>query len=94
MAKGSFVNWDNAPIGKEAFIGLIIFISGLVGEGFYFYNRFLGLENDMIEANDKIENLLSKHIETEEEEFDRLEKEIAWYQKELQVNPFRWGKKK
>jgi hypothetical protein len=94
MAKSSFINWDNAPIGKEALIALFIFISGFVGEGFYFYNRFLELEKSMMDANDKIENLLSKHIETEEEEMAKLEERVKFYEKEFNINPLSWRKKK
>ena len=63
MSKNSFINWENAPIKKEGFIAIFIFMSGLIGEGVYFYNRFIVLESNMIEANTKIEELLSKHIE-------------------------------
>ncbi len=94
MAKSSFVNWENAPISKEGFIALFIFMSGLVGEGFYFYNRFLELENNMLEANTKIEELLSKHIENEEQEIAKLEERVKFYEKEFNINPLSWRKKK
>ena len=54
MPKTSFINWENAPIGKEGFIAIFIFMTGLIGEGVYFYNRFITLETDMLEANNKI----------------------------------------
>ena len=94
MSKSSFINWENAPIGKEAFIALFIFMSGLVGEGLYFYNRFIELETNMLEANDKIEELLSKHIENEEQEFAKLEERVKFYEKEFNINPLSWRKKK
>ena len=94
MAKSSFINWENAPIGKEAIIALFVFVSGLVGEGVYFYNRFLTLETNMLEANNKIEELLSKHIENEEEEFAKLEERVKFYEKEFNINPLIWRKKK
>jgi len=94
MAKSSFVNWENAPISKEGFIALFIFMSGLVGEGFYFYNRFIELETNMLEANNKIEELLSKHIENEEEEMAKLEERVKFYEKEFNINPLSWRKKK
>ena len=93
MSKSSFVNWENAPIGKEAFIALFIFMSGLVGEGFYFYNRFLELETNMLEANNKIEELLSKHIKNEEQEIAKLEERVKFYEKAFNINPFSWRKK-
>ena len=94
MSKSSFINWENAPVGKEGFIALFIFMSGLVGEGFYFYNRFIELESSMLEANNKIEELLSKHIENEEEEMAKLEERVKFYEKEFNINPLSWRKKK
>ena len=90
----SFINWDKAPLGKEALIALFLFMSGLVGEGIYFYNRFLSLENNMLEANEKIEELLSKHIQNEEQEFAKLEQRVKFYEKEFNINPLSWVKKK
>ena len=94
MSKSSFINWENAPVSKEGFVALFIFMSGLVGEGFYFYNRFIELESNMLEASNKIEELLSKHIENEEEEFAKLEERVKFYEKEFNINPLSWRKKK
>ena len=94
MTQKSFINWKNAPIGKEGFVALFIFVSGLVAEGVYFYNRFLTLETTVLEANGKIEELLSKHIENEEQEFAKLEERVKFYEKEFNINPLSWRKKK
>ena len=51
MAKSSFINWENAPIKKEGFIAIFIFMSGLIGEGFYFYNRFITFHRYSINKN-------------------------------------------
>ena len=48
----------------------------------------------MQEANNKIEELISKHIEDEEERFSEMEEQIKWYQKEFNLNPLSWRKKK
>ncbi len=94
MSKNSFINWENAPFSKEGFMAIFVFIGGLVGEGIYFYNRFITLEADMLDANTKIENLLSKHIEEEEEEIAKLEERVKFYEKEFNINPLSWRKKK
>jgi len=94
MSKTSFINWENAPIKKEGIIAILIFASGLVGEGVYFYNRFIMLETNMVEANQKIEELLSRHIEDEEEEMAKLEERVKFYEKEFNINPLSWRKKK
>ena len=57
-------------------------------------NRFLELENNMLEANNKIEELLSKHIENEEQEMAKLEERVKFYEKEFNINPLSWRKKK
>ena len=93
MSKSSFVNWENAPIGKEAIIALFVFVSGLVGEGVYFYTRFLDLEKDMLGANTQIEELLSKHIANEEQEISKLVERVKFYEKEFNINPLSWRKK-
>ena len=109
MGKDSFIIWDNAPVKKEGFIAIFIFMSGLIGEGVYFYNRFITLETNMLEANTKIEELLSKHIQDEEQEFAKLEERVKFYEKEFNIksyediarakkgfniNPLSWRKKK
>ena len=48
----------------------------------------------MMDANNKIENLLSKHIENEEEEMAKLEERVKFYEKEFNINPLSWRKKK
>tara|TARA_R110002020_G_scaffold47896_2_gene136789 strand:- start:12324 stop:12617 length:294 start_codon:yes stop_codon:yes gene_type:complete len=93
-SKDSFINWDKAPIKKEGFIAIFIFLSGLIGEGVYFYNRFITLETDMLEANNKIQELLSKHIINEEQEIAKLEERVKFYEKEFNINPLSWRKKK
>ena len=94
MSKASFINWENAPIKKEGFIAIFIFMSGLIGEGVYFYNRFITLETDMLEANNKIQELLSKHIINEEQEISKLQERVKFYEKEVNINPLSWRKKK
>ncbi len=48
----------------------------------------------MLEANSKIEDLLSKHIEDEEEEMAKLEERVKFYEKEFNINPLSWRKNK
>tara|TARA_R100000458_G_C8150059_1_gene158036 strand:+ start:56 stop:205 length:150 start_codon:yes stop_codon:yes gene_type:complete len=48
----------------------------------------------MIEANEKIQELLSKHIEDEEQEIAKLEERVKFYEKEFNINPLSWRKKK
>ena len=57
-------------------------------------SRIQSLENKVSAADEQIENLLSKHIAEEKIEREELAEKVAFYEKELNLNPFSWGKKK
>ena len=48
----------------------------------------------MSEANKQIGDLLNKHIVEERSERAELAEKIAFYEKEFNINPLSWGKKK
>ena len=52
------------------------------------------LRMDMDEAKNKIEELVAKHIKDEEIRYLEMEEQIKWYQKEFNLNPLSWKKKK
>ena len=56
--------------------------------------RIQELERNMSEANTEIQDLVSKHIEDEEERMVIMEEQLKWYQKEFNLNPLSWRKKK
>ena len=43
--------------------------------------RIRNLESNFEEANLKIEELVKKHIQDEEERYTQMEEELKWYQK-------------
>ena len=57
-------------------------------------NRIGELERRVELADTEIEELVSKHIEEEEVKIAQMEEQLDWYQKELNLNPLSWGKKK
>ena len=57
-------------------------------------SRIKAQESKVAIADDQIENLLSKHIVEERMEREELAQKVAFYEKELNLNPFSWGKKK
>ena len=59
-------------------------------------NRIKSLEESMGSANSRIEELVNKHIAEEEVKITKMQEQIEWYQKELNLslNPLSWGKKK
>ena len=56
--------------------------------------RITNLETEVAEADAQIEELVEKHIEEEEVRYAEMEKQLKFYEKEFNINPFSWGKKK
>ena len=46
-----------------------------------FENKVANLETKMEEANEKIEQLIDKHIIEEEERFEEMQEQVKWYQR-------------
>ncbi len=76
----------------------IIQLCVLVGAMVYGYYRIesrLGkLESELVEADSTIRSLLDKHSLEEQRQRAELESRISFYEKEFNINPFSWGKKK
>ena len=56
--------------------------------------RIQDLERSMATANEEIENLIDKHILKEVEARDILEARVSFSEKEFNINPFSWKKKR
>jgi hypothetical protein len=73
-------------------------IGAVVGSMIFGYIEFTKeldlLRMEMDDANTKIEELVDKHIEDEESRYLEMEEQIKWYQKEFNLNPLSWKKKK
>ena len=87
---------DNAIVSINlkwlAQIGVLI---GMLVYGYWqIETRIRKLEDNVIVANEQIGDLLSKHIVEERSEREELAEKVAFYEKELNLNPFSWGKKK
>jgi hypothetical protein len=52
------------------------------------------LEDKVTLADEQIGDLLSKHIVEERAERQELAEKVAFYEKEFNINPLSWGKKK
>lgn len=72
----------------------LVLVAGLVYAYLQIEGRIKALENKVATADEQIENLLSKHIAEEKIEREELAQKVAFYEKELNLNPFSWGKKK
>ena len=56
--------------------------------------RITNLETEVAEADAQIEELVEKHIEEEEVRYAEMEKQLKFYEKEFNINPFSLVKKK
>ena len=52
------------------------------------------LEEAMVTADIKIGDLLGKHIVEETLQREQLEEKVNFYEKEFNINPLSWGRKK
>ena len=57
-------------------------------------NRIAELERRVELSDAEIEELVSKHIAEEEVKIATMQEQLEWYQKELNLNPLSWGKKR
>ena len=72
---------------------MLVLVAGLVYGYYRIETRIGDLEQGIGIANDEIAELVSKHIETEEQRLTQMEEELKWYQTELNLNPLSWRKK-
>tara|TARA_B100001250_G_C19799618_1_gene790375 strand:+ start:592 stop:927 length:336 start_codon:yes stop_codon:yes gene_type:complete len=56
--------------------------------------RIRGLEQGMEQADNQLAELIEQHEIEESAKFTEMEKELQWYQKELNLNPLSWKKNK
>ena len=81
-------------IGYDQVIKLIVLIVAGTMAYMEIETKLTDLERRQDEASSKIEELLDKHIEEETQIREELIEELSWYQKELNINPLNWGKKR
>ena len=87
---------DNAIVSINLkWLGQIAVLIGMLVYGYWQVEiRIQSLENQMAAADEQIGNLLSKHIVEERVEREELAEKVAFYEKEFNINPLSWGKKK
>ena len=73
---------------------VLVLVAGLVYSYLQIENRIRELERRVELSDTEIQELVSKHIAEEEVKIAQMEEQLAWYQKELNLNPLSWGKKK
>jgi len=69
-------------------------VSGIIYGYLQITNRIAELERRMESATTSIEELVNKHMIKEEKEREQMEERISFFEKELNLNPFSWKRKK
>ena len=82
------------PFGWDTLLTILGGIALAVWGYASFVGKMVDLEEKMEEANIKIEELVEKHIADESVRYTQMEEQIKWYQKEFNLNPLSWKKKK
>ena len=87
---------DNAIVSINLkWLGQICVLIGILVYGYWqIETRIKNLEDSIVVANEQIGDLLSKHIMEERAERQELADKVAFYEKEFNINPLSWGKKK
>ena len=93
--RGSIID-DNAVISLNIkWLGQILFLVGCIVYGYWrIESRLAALEDKVTFAAQQIGDLLNKHIVEERVEREELAEKVAFYEKEFNINPLSWGKKK
>jgi len=93
--RGTVVD-DNAIVSINLkWLGQLLVLVGMLVYGYWRIESRLGqLEDEMLSADVKIENLLDKHMAEEKIQREQLEEKVNFYEKEFNINPLSWGKRK
>ena len=73
----------------------IIVATGMIVYAFWtFESRIQALERDMVLALEEIDVHNAERKHAEEQHVQEIQKQLEWYEAELNLNPFSWGKGK
>jgi len=76
---------------------LFYIVTVIVGMGFGYGSLVADineLREDVAESKEEIANLLEKHSVKEAAEREKLEDRVSFYEKEFNINPLSWKRKK
>ena len=93
--RGTVVD-DNAIVSINLkWLGQLLVLVAMLVYGYLRIESRLGnLEEAMVTADIKIGDLLGKHIVEEALQREQLEEKVNFYEKEFNINPLSWGKRK
>ena len=84
----------NLTINIKWLIQLFVFAGMRVYGWYLLESRIQGLERNMVLALEEIELHEAERKHDEEAHVAQMEERMLWYESELNLNPFSWGKKK
>ena len=92
--KGTVID-DNAVVSINLkWLGQLLVLVSMLVYGYWRIESRLGqLEDEMLTADVKIEDLLDKHMAEEKIQREQLEEKVNFYEKEFNINPLSWGKR-
>ena len=87
---------DNAIVSINLkWLGQIAVLIGMLVYGYWqVESRIRRLEDSVLTQTEQIGSLLDKHIVEERIEREELAEKVAFYEKEFNINPLSWGKKR
>ena len=87
---------DNAIVSINLkWLGQIAVLIGMLVYGYWqIEERIRRLEDSVTTQTEQIGSLLDKHILEERVEREELAEKVAFYEKEFNINPLSWGKRK
>mgnify|MGYP001487661907 FL=1 len=93
--RGTVVD-DNAVVSINLkWLGqMLVVVAGLVYSYYQVISRIDNLERRVDNADESITELVEKHIEEENQLKIEMEERISFFEKELNLNPFSWKRKK
>tara|TARA_R100001463_G_scaffold27227_2_gene63240 strand:+ start:180 stop:500 length:321 start_codon:yes stop_codon:yes gene_type:complete len=93
--RGTVVD-DNAVLSINIrWLGQILILVGTLVYSYYrIETRLAMLEDSFADADQRIGDLLDKHIVEERIEREELAEKVKFYEKEININPLGWGKKR
>ena len=84
----------NLTINIKWLLQLLALVAMVVYGWWQLETRIQGLERNMVIALEEIELHEEERKLAEEQHVQQIQEQLDWYEKELNLNPFSWGKKK
>ena len=92
--KGTVIDANAVVSINLKWLGQLLVLGSMLVYGYWRIESRLGqLEEEMLAADDKIGNLLDKHMVEERIQRTQLEEKVSFYEKEFNINPLSWGKR-